>query len=239
MSLETYDEPSQLYLATGAEVSAFRPMFTGDVFTAVDVPGTPEPTLAIVVDHPCAFRIGGGGLADRVLMAVVRTRTETISASAWPTQHFAKSPLPDLGLEGYHIVHLNETGRVELAGLSLERRVACLSVFGINLLQQRLVMYLTRLEVETSKFYDAFGHIYEEADLLEEWSETLSDAQIPLDDAAARFEAFVRTPQTGGISLQAQFRDPQRRPAVRKACRAEAHRILVGGVATSNSQAEA
>lgn len=45
----------------------------------------------------------------------------------------------------------------------------------VNVLQQRLVHNLTRLEVGTSKFWEAFSRTYEESDLLEEWTEGLSD----------------------------------------------------------------
>lgn len=97
-------------------------------------------------------------------------------------------------------------------------------MFGINLLQQRLVWNMTRLAVETAKFYEAFGHTYEEADLLEEWCETLSEAQIPVSEACERFEIHLRFDNGGQPSLQRQLRDPQLRSGVRTACRTEARR---------------
>src|SRR5271165_353762 len=55
LTLETYDETSQLYLAVGDDVSAFRPVFAGDVYQDIEVPGTPGLSMAIVTAHPCTF----------------------------------------------------------------------------------------------------------------------------------------------------------------------------------------
>jgi hypothetical protein len=237
LTLETYDDPSDLYLATGDDVNAFRPMFTGDIFSDVVVPGTNEAGLAIIIAHPCSFRVGGGRMAEQVLMAVVRSRDERTPPSAWTRGLYSTMPLPDLLGDRLHVAHLDEVGRVNIADLSLDRRIACLSVLGINLLQHRLVWHMTRCAIETFKFHDAFAHTYEEADLLEEWNETLSDAQISLDQAAARFEEFLRSPQQTGTDLQTQLKDPQRRSGVRTACRAEARRIVIGEPVVAESEA--
>ncbi len=39
MTLDTYAAPERLYLARGDEVNPNRPMFTGDVYANVNIPG--------------------------------------------------------------------------------------------------------------------------------------------------------------------------------------------------------
>lgn len=70
MNLETYDDPADLYLARGEEVNPNRPIFTGDVFDEVAIADVQTGGLAIVVAHPCSFRVGGGQLRDRLLAAL-------------------------------------------------------------------------------------------------------------------------------------------------------------------------
>jgi hypothetical protein len=103
-------------------------------------------------------------------------------------------------------------------------RFACLSPFGVNLLQQRLIWRLTRHEVPTHQLQEVSAHVFEEADLLEEWSDTTCPAGATPEQAAAAFEVFVRADRGHGHTLQNDLRDPQRRSSVRSACRAEAER---------------
>lgn len=92
--------------------------------------------------------------------------------------------------------------------------------------------------VDTATFYEAFGHTYEEADLLEEWCETLSEAQVPLPEACTRFEAFLRNTEHGVRSLQTQLKEPQLRPSVRTACRTEASRQVIIEVGSPHGQSQ-
>jgi hypothetical protein len=54
--LETYSNPEDIYLARGSDVPIARPVFTGDVFDDVPIPGVQNQGLAIVVAHPCSIR---------------------------------------------------------------------------------------------------------------------------------------------------------------------------------------
>lgn len=75
---------SQLYRALGADVSALRPVFTGDVFQDVSLtlPGaTTKPRMLIVLTHPCSMRQDGVALRKRLLVAVVKQRAVTASAT--------------------------------------------------------------------------------------------------------------------------------------------------------------
>lgn len=94
----------------------------------------------------------------------------------------------------------------------------------MNLLQQRFIWRLTRHEAPTYLLQEVPAHVFEEADLLEEWSDTVCAAGATQEQAAASFEAFVRADCGGGSTLQGNLRDPQRRSTVRGACRAEAER---------------
>jgi hypothetical protein len=87
------------------------------------------------------------------------------------------------------------------------------------------VWNLTRFAVETTRLDEAFAHTYEEADLLEDWTDTLCAAGTSLADAAASFEAYIRLDLGDGRTRQEDLRTPQRRSAVRMACREEARRM--------------
>jgi len=82
------------------------------------------------------------------------------------------------------------------------------------MLQQRLTFHLTRTEIPTFQFHEAFGQMMIEGNLLEEWNDSLIAAGYSIEEATARFEEFIRR---GTPSHQEQLRDPQRRPSVRVA----------------------
>jgi hypothetical protein len=191
VNLDTYNEPEDLYRARADEVNPNRPLFTGDVFRDVPIPGTQDHGMALILAHPCSFRMGAGKLADRILVAAVRGISKQ-GRNAWCVEHLLGSC-----------------------------RLACLSEFGVNMLQQRLTCHLTRAEVPTHQFGQAFSHTYEEADLLEDWTDTLTEAGWAPADAASAFEAFIRS---GDPSYQEKLLDPQHRSAVRRACMQEAKR---------------
>jgi hypothetical protein len=224
LSLETYAAADDLYLARGREVNPHRPVFTGDVFANVAIPGVQDSGMAIVIAHPCSMRGPRAQLASTILTAAVYEHGP-VGPEAWTRGYFGLMPLPKLRESGMHVGALHELGRARTEDVLETDRIACLSVFGVNLLQQRLIWHLTRLEVPTFQLQEAFSHTYEEADLLEEWTETLSDVDIPGADAVARFEDFIREMQATGRTRQEDLRDPQRRSAVRSTCRAEARRI--------------
>lgn len=225
MSLETYTAANDLYLARGEDVNGNRPLFTGDVVADVPIPGIQDGGMAIVIAHPCSMRGPQAQLTATVLAAAVRQH-RAVGSGAWSRGYFGMMPLPEVTGSDMHVGHLDELGRASPVSLLQTDRVACLSVFGVNLLQQRLIWHLTRLEVPTFQLQAAFAHTYEEADLLEEWIDTLVDAGVQTADATVRFEDFIRASQAAGRTLQHDLRDPQRRSAIRGACRAEARRIV-------------
>jgi hypothetical protein len=222
VNLDTFSNPNELYLARQDEVNSNRPIFTGDVFREVAIPGVQDHGMALVVAHPCSFRIAGGQLADRLLLARVDTITKQ-GANAWRNRFSDRMPLTSLDGEGYWAARLDEIGRPLTSDLLASERLACLSLFGINMLQQRLTYYFSRAEIPTSMFNEAFSHTYEEADLLEDWSDALVAAGWTQAMAATEFETFIRS---GEPSLQSRLLDPQQRPSVRRTCRIEAARLV-------------
>jgi hypothetical protein len=225
LTLESFESPGELYLARGVEVNPLRPLLTGDIFAEVVLPGVQEAGMAIIVAHPCSMRGKVGTLKDRLLAAAVRPR-EHVGQEAWRDGYFGEMPLPDLRGDGtFYSGFFGDIGQAPTEGLSDCERLACLSHFGINLLQQRLVWHLTRFAVPTSDLHDACAHTLEEADLLEEWNDILRNGGVGEREATSRFEAWLRAARAGGRSYQSDLRDPQRRASVRAACRAKAREI--------------
>jgi hypothetical protein len=225
LSLETFEKPGDLYLARGEDVNPLRPLFTGDVVANLAIPGVQEVGMAAVVAHPCSMRGKEAQLEPRVLVAAV-AESGKIGRTAWAGGNFALMPLPDLVETGQLCVaRLDDIGKALTADIMAGVRVACLSPFGVNLLQQRFIWRLTRHQVPTYLLQEVSAHVFEEADLLEEWSDTVCAAGASPEQAAASFEAFVRADRGGGSTLQGDLRDPQRRSTVRSACRAEAESV--------------
>lgn len=226
MSLETYETSDQLYLARGDEVNGFRPLLTGDVLAEISIPGVEGVGFAIIVAHPCAMRGRNARLNKRVLVGRVAS-SETLGASAWTHGHYDRMPLPDLRHDGTHYVaYLDEVGRALSSDLEDGSRLACLSRFGMNLLQQRVVWHMTRCSVPVWKFDQACAPTFEEADLLEEWKEAVCAAGMGEDAATVRFEEYLRTKRPSGRTLQDDLEDSSLRPGVRIACRQEVSRIV-------------
>ena len=224
MTLETYAEPADLYLTRGEDVNGRRPFFTGDVFADVPIPGVQDGGMAFIIAHPCTLRGGNAQLREHVLMDAVREHAN-VGAQAWTRGFFDLMPMPELLGAELCVGRFEEMGRARTVDLVRTQRLACLSVLAINLLQQRLVWHLTRFDVETFRLHEAFAHTFEEADLLEEWNDVVCDAGVAEAQAAALFEAFIRTDRGGGRTYQSDLRDPQHRSSIRSAVRREARRV--------------
>src|SRR5665648_642872 len=149
VSLETWDTPEQLYLARGDEVNPLRPLFTGDVFVDAAVPGVQDDGMAVVIAHPCSMRGREARLEPRVLTAAV-TWSDKIGKSAWATGHYSLMPLPDLLEPGtLCVARLDDIGKALTEQLLAGTRIACLSPFGVNLLQQRIILSLIHISEPT------------------------------------------------------------------------------------------
>lgn len=197
-------------------MSTFRPLFTGDVLEDVAVPGVQGAGRAIVLAHPCSMRGRDAQLVESILVGAVESH-DPVPAQKWEQGYLNRMPLPELdgSPESFAVARLDRIGVAQTALINATNRLACLSPVGVNILQQRLVGHLTRVDIPTSTFWEAFSHTYEEADLLEEWSEELADV-VGHEQAAADFESWIRAEKR-----QDKLRDPQQRASVRSAMRTE------------------
>ena len=216
--LECPDAAEEFYLAaTPDEVETSRPVLTGDVFEDVVIPGVDGTGLGIVLTHPCSMRTDGVTLARRLLMSRVSASGE-IPLKKWKTGHFRVMPLPLLMGKHYSAL-FEEMGMVESVSLRATNRVACLTPYGINLLQQRFVWYLTRFLAPTHRLGEASEAVFEEVDLCSEW--VMASTSVGGDPTAAEssFHEWIRSSDESGTSRQQLLREPQRRAGLRQEMR--------------------
>ena len=207
--LEKPIQPDRLYRAVGEEVTSARPIFTGDVYQSVDIPGV-GVSAAIVIAHPCSIRGDSASERDQVQVAPVKQHKYHPN-DKWDTGFFDRMPLLGLPPKGdFHVAHLDQLGLVAINSLHKATRIACLSHPGINQLQQRLVFHLTRHATPVDNFHDAFAHTYEEADLLEEWTLRLGGIE---NSPATSFEAWIREDNP---SRQIRLQSPAKRALIRQ-----------------------
>ena len=219
MSLEPAAEPERLYLAVGADINSHRPLFTGDIFPDIEIPGV-GPSTAIIIGHPCSIRGKNGQLAERTPVAAVKTHAP-VPTKRWSIGYFSMMPLAGLPAEGeFHVAHLNLFGLALTSELVTAERLACLSHPGINQLQQRLVFHQTRLEVPPGKFQQAFDHTYEEAELLEDWA---TDLSVVDDCPVSSFESWIRE---GSPDRQSRLKIREERASIRREMRKEINNRL-------------
>lgn len=213
-----------LYRARGEEVVRHRPIFTGDVFEKIPVQGLGESKTktVIVLQHPCALRSNGVDLHPRLMVAELRNH-KVIPVDDW-TKHLGKMPLPEL-------IPALQTGRRHQAAffdepylvgpddLALEKRIACLSQMGVNLLLQRWVHHNSRVVVPTATYQEMSSPAYEEADLIEEWCEERVNAGLKTEEAAVEAMKWLREDIDGGVTRQRMLENPQNRSTVRRQMR--------------------
>ena len=214
-ALECPDAAEDLYLAAKRdEVEAYRPVLTGDVFEDVAIPGVGGRGLGIVLTHPCSMRADGVTLAKRLLLARVSASSE-IPLGRWKGGHFKVMPLPRL-MDEHHSALFEEMGMVESTVLPRTNRVACLTPYGINLLQQRFVWHLTRFLVPTHRLGEVSEAVFEEVDLCAEWVSEASSAGGDPSAAERAFHEWIRSRNESGSRRQDLLRVPQRRAGIRQ-----------------------
>lgn len=213
--LESPAAADELYLYRGDEVPRTRPMFQGDVFDEVTIPGLDDgPGLAMIITHACTMR-EGPSLRARLVVARVLPSPNAI-ALPWKG-NFRAMPLPALipdAAPGHWALNFEDLGAVPSDELDLTKRVACLDDRGLVLLQQRHAHHLTRYVVETEVLYEQSANVLAEAELLEAWlGAALDDIGEEYDERAAlqatEFDAFVGP-------LRNDLKDPSRRASVRR-----------------------
>lgn len=222
-TLESPTSAGELYYACGEDTPIGRPHLTGDILTELELPGLEDGAgFAILLTHPCAMRKDGVHLADKIFAARVRPYQE-VRLDLWSISHFKVMPLPGLDLvSGADPAALfNEASLVRSDNVLRSKRVACLSEYGINLLQQRLVYHLTRFAVPTSKLHGASAQVFREVELQEEWVTRAIERNEDHLIARQNFHAWLRSTEGAEQpTRQARLADAQQAAGVRREMRA-------------------
>lgn len=216
--LERPRSPDDLYLARGDDVSAARPLLTGDVLDDVEVTepdGTKTRCSIMITEHPCSLRSDGVNLVPKMLVAAVSPREQI---GSW-RGNFSLMFLPGLRPKEDAAADFGDPYIVSPAQLTAGHRVACLSSVGINLMLQRQNHKSGRVVVPTFEFQAANEGVYEEADLIEEWCLHRGDQGIDPLKATGECVEWLRV-TVNGISRQDSLRHPQQRSTVRRDMRA-------------------
>lgn len=219
MTQEFLESPAsidEIYLAKSpGEVENARPYLTGDIFREVQIPGVESTGHGIVLTHPCSMRSDGVNLADKLLMASVVESNE-IPLEKWRNGYYKVMPLPGF-MDSHYSAMFDEIGLVRSELLKSTERLACLTPFGINLLQQRFIWYLTRFLAPTYRLDKATRTVLVEAELCEEWVIAVREGVGEEQEAMRKFHEWVRSRNEMGSSFQEILDEPQRRAGVRRA----------------------
>jgi hypothetical protein len=201
---------------------------TGDIFSDVTLYDSKGEAVrrkktALVLQHPCAIREDGVRLVESVLIAEVRRHRE-LAPEEW--QGFWKvMPLPEM------FADLTSGDRNQAAFFDqiylahrdqLTNRVACLSLFGINVMLQRWIHHNSRFLVPTSELNKVVVAAYEEVDLIEDWCMTALGGGHLLEEAEHDVDEWLNE-DAGGLSRRKYLEDGQRRTELRR----EARRVAV------------
>ena len=217
---------ARLYRARGGEVVSERPVFTGDVYDNVPLLGPTGEVRAravMVLQHPCAMRVDGVGLAPKLLVAEVGNR-RPLPVEAWQG-NFSVMPLPDLrpDIDTGKRHQAASFDRLELVATGqLTQRIATLSPFGVNLLLQRWVHHSSRVVVPTWQLHQTIEGEYEESDLIEDWC--LDRDHVDLALASKECVEWLRD-DARQPTRQQRLKDAQERSAIRSEMRAQLRRL--------------
>ncbi|MFJ2007017.1 hypothetical protein [Streptomyces chartreusis] len=223
VEMERPKDPRDLYHACGDDIVAARPVLTGDVYehvTVIEADGSTREITAMVLGHPCSLRIDGVNLAPRLEVAEVMP----VPGAQWNgcfNRMFLPAPFPQAtGQVKACAAFFDLCYHVTPDQLQAGTRIACLNPFGINLYLQRRVKHFSRVDVATFKFQEANEHVYEEADLIEEWCLDREEDGLKALEATAECVAWLREVLPDGRRRQQLLEDKQTRSTVRREARA-------------------
>jgi hypothetical protein len=172
----------------------------------------------MILSHPCTMRTAGGALRPLIAMGRVLPY-ERLPLARWPAGHYRVLPLPSLRPQFPHehvAADFEMRGPVRPSNLDPSRRIACLSDYGIAVLQQRLVHNDTRVVVELPVLHDQSAPNLEEAALLEEWLVSLVQDRNDVAQIAESTQRFNTYLDSAGGQLRKALLDPIRRAGVRR-----------------------
>lgn len=212
------DDPNLIYRyvdGPGDSVPLSRPLCQGDVLADVEVPPFDSSPYVVVMTHPCTMR-RGEQLRPYLLVAAVRLTGEAVDT----LYRQNKRVMPLAGLPaGACVAKFDEMASVTTHDLWRKHRVACLDDYGIAVLQQRQIHYMTRYTVEVEKLHEVNAPVLMELELLEEWRErAFANRSIA---ECRRIEVEVdRTFERAFEQYRQQAREPARRSSIRRSMRA-------------------
>jgi hypothetical protein len=212
-------EPEQLYDERG-DVARSRPIFQGDVFRDVVLPGFgDEPRLVQVVAHPCSMR-EGIHLRPRVTVAPVEKHSR-VKGSGW-NGNIRIMPLAELVDGKHYAANLIDSTAAPSDGLNLDTRIATLSDRGIYVLQQRIIKNSTRFEVDIPSLAKETAPVVWEMHQQRDWLETVYDDESDWTDAniIAEEAAFDEWLREGDPPRRTQLKDDHTHTDLRR----EAHK---------------
>lgn len=212
------EDPDALFLSSGDDVNPNRPLHTGDVIEGVVLPVLDdEPTIVVIVSHPCAMR-AGPKLQPLLHVAPVVSHSES-GPQMW-TGNFKLMALDGLAVLTNPVVRLDRSTLVQSVNLGADRRIACLDRPGVNILRQRLVHHLTRVVIDVSIFDQEAAPAHEEVDLMEDWLDAATAHGLSLEEGAAAFHEWIRTD-----GRQGRLEDPASVSSVRRVMRSELRQL--------------
>lgn len=221
---------ASIYRSRGDEVEENRPVFTGDVFKGLSIHGLDDQAtkMVMVVQHPCALRTDGVQLSDRVLVVEVLSY-EFLSQQDWVNGHHKVMPLPELVVTPkmrHFAGFFKKLWLVAAEDVDVDKRIACLTQAGVNLLLQRWVHHNSRVVVETDKYQAASSGPFAEADLVEDWCEERISESVDRLAATAEAHEWLRSAlATANHTWQELLESPQTRSEVTRQSRDELRRL--------------
>ncbi len=218
---QSYDS---LYLATGSDVEPSRPVFTGDVFESVSVyspaTGDSKARSVMIIQHPCSLREDGVRLAPNLLVAEVRKHALILDWSGYTKLMPLPALMPERGSSARNQAALfKELNLVSAASLDASRRVACMSLEGVDLLMQRWIFYSSRVVVDITTIDSVLAGPWAEAEIIEEWCQRRSAHGVSIEAANRECVEWFRQDTPGGMRQQL-LEEPQHRSGIRRDARA-------------------
>lgn len=219
--LEKPRSDDELYRARGAdELAGHRPILTGDVFARVPFilpDGQSKLRDLMVLQHPCSLRTNGVDLVPNLLVASVG---DFKRLEDWRT-HGSIMPLPSIRPDATNAKKRHQSARFgDLHLVSSEqltgKRIACLSLPGVNLVLQRWVYYSSRVTVPTHDFNSVNISVFEEADIIEEWCEDRQGDGISVEQATRECVEWLREEKGDAPMRQDLLKSDQHRSSIRR-----------------------
>jgi hypothetical protein len=216
-----------IYLYRGSEVVEGRPIFTGDVFFGAEVQGIGaiETKNIVVVQHPCAVRVDGINLATSLMVAEVAS--DKLYAEREWQGNYKIMPLPYLTNEGsphYSADFLSMYLAIS-DSLAPDKRVASMSLVGVNLLLQRFMYHNSRGVLPTWKYNEVTSGPYDEADCIEDWCAIRVPKGLAVGEASVEATKWLDDDGGSGVVRRSLLENPQHRSRVRKAMRKYAREL--------------